>query len=86
MQWGANRLLLVAVSVEVAAALVMLSSPLAHTLGQADPGPAGWAVAAGAAVVLLLVDAAWKAGRRHVSGPAASADPGAPVRRATGVT
>ena len=53
----------------------MLWSPLAHTLGQADPGPAGWAVAAGAAVVLLLVDAAWKAGRRHVSGPARQRTP-----------
>jgi magnesium-transporting ATPase (P-type) len=67
--WCANRLLCVAVAVEFAAALVMLWTPLAHTLGQADPGLVGWGLAALAAVVLLLVDAGWKAVRGLVAAP-----------------
>jgi magnesium-transporting ATPase (P-type) len=64
--WCANRLLCVAVTVELAAALAMLWTPLAHALGQADPGPVGWGLAAAAAVLLLLVDAGWKSVRRRL--------------------
>jgi magnesium-transporting ATPase (P-type) len=62
--WCTNRLLCVAVSVEFAAALVMLLwEPIAQTLGHADPGAVGWGLAAAAAGLLLLADAAWKAAR-----------------------
>jgi calcium-translocating P-type ATPase len=67
--WCANRLLCIAVTVEFVAALAMLWTPLAHALGQADPGPVGWALAAAAAVLLVLVDAGWKAVRGRRSGP-----------------
>ena len=68
--WCANRLLCLAVTVEFAAALVMLWTPLAGALGQADPGPVGWGIAVGAAVLLVLVDAGWKAVRgRGVASP-----------------
>jgi calcium-translocating P-type ATPase len=59
--WCSNRLLCAAVAVEFAAALVMLLwEPIADTLGQANPGVVGWSLAAAAAVLLLVADAAWK--------------------------
>jgi magnesium-transporting ATPase (P-type) len=78
--WCTNRLLCIAVAVELAAALVMLLwQPLADVLGHANPGITGWALAAGAAGLLLLADAAWKLVRstRHALPPEPdpSADP-----------
>ncbi len=66
--WCTNRLLCIAVAVEFAGALVMLLwQPLADVLGHANPGVVGWVLAAGAAVLLLVADAGWKALRsvRH---------------------
>jgi magnesium-transporting ATPase (P-type) len=62
--WCGNRLLCAAVAVEFTVALVMLLwTPAATTLGQADPEPFGWALAVAAGAVLLIADAAWKAAR-----------------------
>lgn len=62
-----NRLLLGAVVTEVALLAAFLAIPsLARLLGGAWPEPTGWALAGGAAVVLLLVDGLVKtAGRRR---------------------
>ena len=64
--WRGNRLLLVAVAIELVllAAFVGLP-PLAALLGQAVPAPVGWALAATAVPAVLAVDAAHKRlGRR----------------------
>jgi hypothetical protein len=59
--WRGNRLLLVAVAVELVllAALVGLP-PFATLLGQTLPAPLGWALAATAVPAVLLVDAGHK--------------------------
>jgi magnesium-transporting ATPase (P-type) len=65
--WRGNRLLLVAVAVELVllAAFVGLP-PLATLLGQGLPTAVGWLLAAAAVPAVLLVDAAYKAwGRRR---------------------
>jgi magnesium-transporting ATPase (P-type) len=65
--WLGNRLLVLAVAVEAAAALALLYvPPLADALGQAAPGPAGWIVALLAIPGVLGADALYKAtaGRR----------------------
>lgn len=68
-----NRLLIGAVVTEVALLAAFLAIPrLAHLLGGAWPEPTGWALAGGAAVVLVLVDGLVKvAGRRRSGHPAA---------------
>jgi magnesium-transporting ATPase (P-type) len=56
-----NRLLLVAVGVELALLAVFIGlPPLAALLGQAVPSPTGWALAACAVPAVLVVDAAHK--------------------------
>jgi magnesium-transporting ATPase (P-type) len=61
----ANKLLIVAVGVELSFLLVLLYvPPVARLLGQAGPIPAGFAAAAAAVPALLLADAAHKRLRR----------------------
>jgi magnesium-transporting ATPase (P-type) len=64
--WRGNRLLLVAVAIELALLAAFLGvPPLAALLGQAVPELVGWALAALAAPAVLLADAAHKRfGRR----------------------
>jgi len=64
--WQGNRLLLVAVAVELVllAAFVGLP-PLAALLGQAVPAPVGWALAVSAVPAVLVADTVYKRlGRR----------------------
>jgi calcium-translocating P-type ATPase len=66
--WTSNRLLVWGASIElVVAAACLLVPALAETLGQQPPDLAGWAVALMSAPVVLGVDAAAKAWRRHSS-------------------
>jgi magnesium-transporting ATPase (P-type) len=56
--WTTNRLLIPAVSAELAfSLLVLFVTPVALLLGHANPPPAGWAVALAAGPVLLAADA-----------------------------
>ncbi|MBS4752529.1 cation-transporting P-type ATPase [Nocardioides sp. zg-ZUI104] len=58
-----NRLLLVAVAVELVLLLVFVGfPPVADLLGGAFPEPSGWAMAVAASVVLVLVDGLVKVG------------------------
>lgn len=60
--WFGNRLLVVAVVVELAFSLLVLWWPaVAELLGQANPPLAGWAVALASMPILIAVDAADKA-------------------------
>ncbi|MGR2752420.1 cation-translocating P-type ATPase [Agromyces arachidis] len=60
--WTTNRLLVVAVAVELAFSLLVLWWPaVADLLGQANPPLAGWAVALASMPILIGVDAADKA-------------------------
>ena len=62
-----NRLLLAAIASEVVLLLVFVGvPPVARLLGGGWPTPGGWAMAAGAIVVLLAVDTAHKAARSFV--------------------
>ena len=64
--WTSNRLLIPAVLADLAIGALMLAVPfLALALGQAMPGPVGWTVAVLAAVLVLALDAAYKAIRRR---------------------
>ncbi|GAA1331496.1 cation-translocating P-type ATPase [Saccharothrix algeriensis] len=64
--WRGNRLLLGAVAFEVAVLLLFLFvPPLPHLLGGSPPSAAGWALAAAAIPVVLLVDAGAKLMRRR---------------------
>lgn len=67
--WTSNRLLLWAVSIELAIAVALIFyAPVARTLDQANPPLAGWAVASAGAVAVLLVDRLDKRRRqRHQS-------------------
>jgi hypothetical protein len=59
-----NRLLLVAIPLDLAFALAVLSiDPVADALGQAWPTWWGWVVAVAAVPIVLAVDAADKARR-----------------------
>ena len=71
--WRGNRLLLVAVAVELVllAAFVGLP-PLAALLGQAPPSPVGWALAATAVPAVLVADAVHK---RLARRPRATSEP-----------
>jgi len=77
--WLGNRLLVIAVSVDllIAASLVFVP-PLARVLGQAPPTAAGWIVALLAAPAVLAVDALDKAVRRRRTHPAAPRSGGPP--------
>jgi hypothetical protein len=56
--WTTNRLLIPAVSIELAFSfVVLLVTPVALVLGHAAPPAVGWAIALGSAVVVLAVDA-----------------------------
>ena len=67
--WTSNRLLLWAVSIELALAVALIySAPLADALGHSAPPPVGWATAAAAALALLAVDRLDKLRRRHRMG------------------
>jgi magnesium-transporting ATPase (P-type) len=62
--WTTNRLLIPAAGIELVFALAVLWIPsVAATLGQQSPPAAGWAVAAGSAVLVLAVDRLDKAAR-----------------------
>ncbi len=62
--FSTNRLLIWSVLIALGIALAMVFvPPLASLLGQASPSAIGWAIAAIAPVVLLLVDAVDKAWR-----------------------
>lgn len=63
--WGTNRLLLGAVSIELAFSLVVvLIGPIARELGHAAPPPIGWLLALAAMPVVLVVDVLDKRRRR----------------------
>ena len=67
LRLGANRLLLGALVAELALLAAFVGIPaLADLLGGSWPSPTGWAMAVGAAGVLVLVDAAHK-GVRHAA-------------------
>jgi magnesium-transporting ATPase (P-type) len=64
--WTTNRLLIPAVSTELAFSLVVvLVPPIALALGHASPPAAGWAVALAAPALVLAVDALDKRARAH---------------------
>ena len=64
--WATNRLLIPAVIADLVIAGLMLGVPfLAQALTQAPPGPAGWSIAIGTIVLVLALDAAYKAIRRR---------------------
>lgn len=75
--WATNRLLVVAVIVELAFSLLVLWWPaVAEILGHANPPLAGWAVALASMPILIAVDAADKALRaRRPPPPHAGARP-----------
>jgi magnesium-transporting ATPase (P-type) len=67
--WFSNRLLLVAIAVELLLLAVFLYvGPVARLLGHSAPNPSGGIVAIAAIPAMLVVDAVWKqwkAARRH---------------------
>lgn len=68
--WTTNRLLVVAVLVELAFSLLVLWWPaVADILGHANPPLAGWAVAVASMPILIAVDAADKAFRARRPAP-----------------
>ena len=81
--WFSNRLLVVAVIVELAFSLLVLWWPaVADILGHANPPLAGWAVALASMPILIAVDAADKALRaRRPPPPHAGARPRIASRR-----
>jgi magnesium-transporting ATPase (P-type) len=80
-----NPMLIWSVLIALGIALAMVFiPPLASLLGQASPTAIGWAVAAVAPLVLLLVDAADKAWRLRRYGGSDSSPGGGTVGDATG--
>jgi len=71
--WSTNQMLIWSVLIALSIALAMVFvPPLASLLGQSSPSAIGWAVAAIAPIVLLLVDAAdkaWRVRRYRSSSP-----------------
>lgn len=64
--WTSNRLLLPAVTLELAFSLLVILVPwIADQLDQAPPSPAGWCVVLVAPIVVLAADAADKSRRRR---------------------
>ncbi|HEX6232706.1 MAG TPA: cation-transporting P-type ATPase [Jiangellaceae bacterium] len=73
--WTGNRLLLWAVSIELAIAIGLLYvDPVAGILGHTNPPLAGWLVAVGGAVAVMLVDRLdkWRRRRRKLVQPTIS--------------
>jgi len=65
--WTTNRLLIPAVIADLVIAGLMLGVPfLAQALTQAPPGWAGWPIALGTMVIVLALDAAYKAVRHSL--------------------
>jgi magnesium-transporting ATPase (P-type) len=79
--WTSNRLLLVAIPIDLAFALAVLSiDPIADTLDQAWPTWWGWLVAVSAMPIVLMVDTFDKAVRTH-RGASSGRTAGQSVRR-----
>lgn len=73
--WTTNRLLIGAVIADLVIAGCMLAVPvIAGVLGQALPGPVGWAAAVGAMILVLGLDAVYKWSRRMKARRTRSAD------------
>jgi len=60
-----NRLMLLAVTVQLLLLAVFLAPPLGGLLGQSSPGPVGWVLAAATIPAVLGIDTVFKALRRR---------------------